>query len=190
MVVRPLAPGDDRSQFRSTSPELERFLRQFAGQNQFKHHIGVTYVAVADDGTIVGYVTVASGAMEADRLPADLKKRLPRHPLPILRLARLASHSDFQGQGIGEALVRYVFDVALEQMEKLGCIGIVVDSKPGSDSFWERWGLIPLEVVEGQPDARPQPTAMFLPVSALLAARTAAEPTGAAASKSSKPLGS
>jgi predicted N-acetyltransferase YhbS len=172
VVVRPLAEGDDRTQFRSTSPELERFFRQYASQSQFKQHIGVTYVAVADDRAIVGYVTVAAGSMEAEKLPTDLKKRLPRYPLPILRLARLAVHADAQRQGIGEALVRYVFDLALGQMEKLGCAGVVVDSKPESRPYWDRWGFIPLEAVEGQADARPQPIPMFLAVSALQAART------------------
>lgn len=180
MVVRPLAEGDDRTQFRSTSPELEHFFHQYASQSQFRQHIGVTYVAVADDEAIVGYVTVAAGSMEAEKLPAELKKRLPRYPLPTLRLARIAVHADVQRQGIGEALVRYVFDLALGQMEKVGCIGVVVDSKPESRSYWDRWGFIPLEAVEGQSDARPQPTVMFLPISALQVARATPTPPGAA----------
>jgi hypothetical protein len=47
--IRVLAPGDDRGQFSSGNPDLDRFFHRFAGQNQFRHHIGVTYVAV--DGT-------------------------------------------------------------------------------------------------------------------------------------------
>ena len=53
--VRPLRSDHDRTRFRSGDDDLDRFFHQFAGQNQFRHHLGVTYVAVAD-GAIVGGV--------------------------------------------------------------------------------------------------------------------------------------
>ena len=57
--VRLLRPGDDRSTFDSGNTDLDRFFRQFAGQNQFRHHIGATYVAV-DNDRIAGFATVAA----------------------------------------------------------------------------------------------------------------------------------
>lgn len=38
--VRLLRQEDDRSQFRSGQPDLDRFFARYAGQNQFRHHIG------------------------------------------------------------------------------------------------------------------------------------------------------
>jgi hypothetical protein len=35
-----------RTAFRSGDPDLDRFLVKYAGQNQFRHHIGTSYVAV------------------------------------------------------------------------------------------------------------------------------------------------
>jgi hypothetical protein len=55
-----LRASDDRSRFRSGDPDLDRFFRSYAGQNQFRHHVGVTYVAV-EDGDVFGYLTVAPG---------------------------------------------------------------------------------------------------------------------------------
>jgi hypothetical protein len=46
--------------FRSGDVDLDRFLERYAGQNQFRHHVGTTYVAV-ETGRIIGYVTVAPG---------------------------------------------------------------------------------------------------------------------------------
>jgi predicted N-acetyltransferase YhbS len=43
-----------------------------------------------------------------------------------------------------------------------GCVSVVVDAKPGAVAFYARFGFIAVEAVEGQADARPQPTAMFL----------------------------
>src|SRR4051812_19859058 len=99
MLIRALAESDDRSRFSSGDPELDRFFREFAGQNQFRHHLGVTYVA-AEGRAILGYATVSPGQVEIDRLPATRRKRLPRYPLPILRLARLAVDEVAAGQGL------------------------------------------------------------------------------------------
>jgi hypothetical protein len=55
--VRKLEPTDDRSDFRSGNPDLDRFFIHYAGQNQFRHHIGTTYIAVEGD-RILGFVTV------------------------------------------------------------------------------------------------------------------------------------
>src|SRR5882724_9478454 len=103
MEIRPLREGDDRSRFQSGSPELDRFLRQFAGQNQFKHHIGVTYVA-ADGRRILGYATIAPGHVEIEDLPMSERRKLPRYPLPVVRLARLAVDESARGQGLGTQL--------------------------------------------------------------------------------------
>jgi hypothetical protein len=44
--IRALRKSDDRSSFCSGNIELDRFFQRFAGQNQFQHHIGTTYVAI------------------------------------------------------------------------------------------------------------------------------------------------
>jgi hypothetical protein len=89
MEIRSLREGDDRSRFQSGDPDLDRFFRQFAGQNQFKHHIGVTYIAI-DGGQILGFATIAPCHVEIEDLPVLARKKLLRYPLPVIRLARLA----------------------------------------------------------------------------------------------------
>ncbi len=44
--IRPLARDDDRSDFSCGQLDLDRFLEHYAGQNQFKLQLAVTYVAV------------------------------------------------------------------------------------------------------------------------------------------------
>jgi hypothetical protein len=56
--IRPLARDDDRGGFSCGQNELDRFFEHYAGQNQFKLHLAVTYVALAE-GRIVGFATVA-----------------------------------------------------------------------------------------------------------------------------------
>jgi ribosomal protein S18 acetylase RimI-like enzyme len=166
MEIRPLREGDDRSRFRSGDSDLDRFFREFAGQNQFRHHVGVTYVA-AEERRILGFATVAPGHLEIDDLPVASRRKLPRYPLPILRLARLAVDVSARDRGLGEQLLRFVLGLAVRMSGDYGCVGVVVDAKPAAIDFYRKYGFQPLEVLEGQSDARPQPTAMFLSIRAI-----------------------
>jgi predicted N-acetyltransferase YhbS len=161
-TIRALLATDDRSAFRSGDVELDRFFARYAGQNQFKHHIGSTYVALDDDAHIVGYATGAASSVEFEALPAAMKKRLPAYPVPVLRLARLAVDTSAQGRGVGAALLRYVFGLALRMAEGYGCSAVVVDAYPAAVAFYEQYGFRAHDVVEGESSARPQPTTMFL----------------------------
>src|SRR4051794_4326432 len=125
MEIRHLREEDDRSHFQSGAPELDRYFRQFAGQNQFKHHIGVTYVAI-DNRRILGFVTIAAGHIEMEDLPTSQRKRLPQYPLPVVRLARLAVDESARGQRVGEKLLRFVITLAVRLANDYGCIGVVV----------------------------------------------------------------
>jgi len=166
MEIRALQEGDDRSQFRSGDPDLDRFFQKFAGQNQFKHYLGVTYVAV-ETGRIVGFATVAPGHVEIDGLPAAVRKKLPRYPLPVLRLARLAVDEAVRGQGLGVQLLRFVLELALRMASDYGCVGVAVDAKSDAVDFYKKYGFISVDLAEGQSDARPSPIPMFLATRAI-----------------------
>ncbi len=173
--VRGLRETDDRTTFQSGDEQLDLFLRRYAGQNQFRHHIGTTYVAVESE-TILGFATVTVGHIEIEAVASSLRKKLPDYPLPILRLARLAVDRSVRGKGVGEHLMRYVFSVAVELRGKLGCAGVVVDAKPGAENFYSRYGFVELEVMEGMLEERPAPKPMFLPISVLVRALGSARP--------------
>lgn len=166
VTIRRLEPGDDRDRFCSGHPDLDRFFHRFAGQNQFRHHVGVTYIAVGDDA-ILGFVTVSPCEIEIDALPADRRRRLPRYPLPTLRLARLAVAQSAQGRGIGQALLRFALTLARRMADEIGCVGVVVDAKPEAQTFYLRYGFESMSAIEGVLLDRPEPTPMFLPMSAI-----------------------
>lgn len=145
--IRPLRPEDDRSAFSCGQPDLDRFFHHYAGQNQFKLHLAVTYVAVAAD-RLLGFATVTAGSLERSNVPSQrMRRRLPAYPLPILRLARLGVDQRAQGLGVGRALLRHVLALALDQRDSLGCIGVVTDAKPDAVAFYLRYGFEPLEGV-------------------------------------------
>ena len=166
IVVRKLRPDDDRSAFQSGDPDLDRFFKRYAGQNQFKHYIGTTYVAV-DGDQLVGFATVSAAQVEVRDLPPMKQGRLPRYPLPVLRLARLAVDERAQGRGIGLTLLKAVFMLARAMAGDFGCVGVVVDAKPQAVAFYARYGFMALDVVQGQLKDRPEPIPMFLEIGAI-----------------------
>lgn len=161
--IRRLREGDDRESFSSGNAELDRFFRNYAGQNQFRLHVGTTYVAV-QDSEVIGFVTVAATSIIVAELPARQRKRLPKYPLPALRIARLGVAASAQGQGIGKQLLRAALHIAHDMSSLAGCVGVVVDAKPDAIAFYEQYGFETLEVLQGRLGDRPVTHSMFLPI--------------------------
>ncbi len=162
LQVRRLEPGDDRSAFRSGNADLDRFFARYAGQNQFRHHIGTTYVAVDQAGWIAGFATLTASEIAPAAVSPSRRRRLPKYPLPVLRLARLAIDERAKGQGIGTLLLRAVLVLAKRMADDFGCVGVVVDAKPEAVAFYEKLGFVRLESVAGELGDRPEPSPMFL----------------------------
>lgn len=165
IAVRRLRPDDVRTDFRSGNIDLDRFFARYAGQNQFRHHIGTTYVAV-DGGAILGFATVAASELTCTTQAPAARKRLPAYPLPVLRLARLAVDQRAAGRGVGQLLLRTVF--ALARREDMGCVGVVVDAKPEAAGFYRKLGFIELAARAGALGDRPQPLPLFIELSTVL----------------------
>lgn len=166
IAVRQLRPEDDRADFRSGNVDLDRFIHKYAGQNQFRHHIGTTYVAV-DEGRILGFATVAPSEIGVERVSVARLKRLPRYPMPVLRLARLAVDERARGRGAGSVLLKAVFVLTRRLSTDYGGVGVVVDAKPDAIAFYERYGFVQFPTLSGQLGDRPEPTPMFLELGAI-----------------------
>lgn len=170
--IRPLTPNDDRSGFSCGQRDLDRCFEHYAGQNQFMFHLAAPYVVLVE-GCIVGFATVAASSIERASVPNQRqRKRLPAYPLPVLRLARLGVDTRAQGQGIGKALLRHVLTLAVEQRDRIGCVGVVTDAKLDTKrafSFCQALGFVPVEGArEGLLHGEPLP--MFLAIDTIASA--------------------
>jgi len=164
--VRPLQPGDDRTVFESGNLDIDRFFKLYAGQNQFRLHLGVTWIAV-DGDRILGFATVSASHIEVEDLPSAERRGFPRYPLPVLRLARIGVDRSVRNTGVGGALLRSVCFLAREMSEGVGCVGIVVDAKPEAVTWYERYGFRRMPLRRGGLGDRPEPVTMFLPLGAI-----------------------
>ena len=164
--IRALLPDDERRRFRSGNPDMDRFFLRFAGQNQFRHHLGVTYVAVEGDH-ILGFATVSAAQIEATELPGKDRRRLPGYPLPALRLSRLGVSEAAKGRGIGSTLVGFALALAHETADRIGCVGVVVDAKREAVAFYEKLLFEPMTPHSGALEDRPVPVPMFLGIGSI-----------------------
>lgn len=90
-IIEKLNNRHDRAAFCCGVDELDSYLHRFADQNE-KSGISQHFVAVATagDAKILGYYALSAGSVAFELVPGDLRKRLPRYPIPVAHLGRLA----------------------------------------------------------------------------------------------------
>lgn len=128
--------------FNSGQPELDRFLIRHALQAQ-QSGSAQTYVALGDQQAVGYYTLVTSEVRHADA-PARVVKGMPRHPIPLLVLARLAVHADHQGRGIGAGLLLDALRRTLQVADIVGLRALAVHAKDDSaTAFYRHFGFTP-----------------------------------------------
>ncbi|WP_318664267.1 GNAT family N-acetyltransferase [Treponema sp.] len=119
---------------------LNSFLVRYALKND-ELGIGRTFIALDDDDQISGYFTLATAQVAYKEIPEDYKVKLPKYPIPALRIARLAVSKDLQGKGIGKWLLAQAFTKIIQVADVTGLYFIIVDAKETSKSFYEHYGF-------------------------------------------------
>lgn len=162
-LIERLAAQHVRVGFDCGEAALNDFLLRQAGQLQ-RRGFGKTYVALDDDGTtITGFVSVSAGQVATAQLPEGLK--LPRYPAPMLRVGRLAVDLRHQGSGIGQDLLAFALQLALEFSQQVGLYAVLVEAKDKqAKAFYTRLGFI--ETVD-------DPLCLFLPMATLAKTKAA-----------------
>lgn len=141
-----LSRRHDRAQFDCGVPELNEYLRRYARQN---HERGgaKTFVAVPPESphTVIGYYTIAPGAIDFGKVPDHAKKGLGRYEVPVFRLGRLAVSLDRHGQGLGGELLVAAGERAIAVAEAVGGVALAIDAKDdGAAQWYDRFGALRL----------------------------------------------
>jgi predicted N-acetyltransferase YhbS len=139
--VRPLADGDPVSRFDCGAGELNRWLHSYALRSGALDSAR-THVAVGDAGEICGYVALTASSVEHRHAADEMRRQMPRYPLPVVLLARLAVDRSFQHQGIASMLVRLAMEITVETADRIGVRGLAVDAETEEVAgFYERLGF-------------------------------------------------
>ncbi len=143
-----IAPCDAQSEFRSGVHALDDYFRRHAVRND-EAGIGRAYVLrrSGDDDpawpAVLGYFTLSMAVVEAVDVETALGRRLPRYPMPVALVGRLAVDHRVRGKHLGEQLLAEAIARAVEAAEVLGCVGIVVDAKDErAEAFYARYEFV------------------------------------------------
>jgi GNAT superfamily N-acetyltransferase len=140
--IEKLAAGHDLTGFDCGADGLNRFLKQFALVNQ-KAGSSQTYLALVGS-EVVGYYSLTAGNVLYDDAPKRLTKGLPRHPVPVILLARLAIHKDWQRQRLGQGLLLDALRRTLQAADIAGVRALLVRAKDDTaKAFYEHFGFEP-----------------------------------------------
>jgi GNAT superfamily N-acetyltransferase len=135
----PLTAEHDFSVFRCGEPVLDDWLRRRALANQLSG-VSRSYVLTRDH-QVVGYYTLAAGAIALTEAPGRLHRNMP-DPIPMAVLGRLAIHQEWQGGGLGRLLLRDAVLRTRQAAETIGIRGLLVHAlSDAAKRFYESSGF-------------------------------------------------
>lgn len=136
-----LDKSHDRNAFDCGVPVLNDYLKQYAFQNQ-KKNAARTYVAMRGN-RVVGYYTLAYGSVDGEAAPASVKAGMPRHPIPVILLARLAVDQSEKGQGLGKGLLKDALLRTVQAADIAGLRAVMVHAKDdAARRFYEKHDFV------------------------------------------------
>jgi ribosomal protein S18 acetylase RimI-like enzyme len=167
MTVRGRAEGiartDAASGFRSGVHALDDYFRRHALTND-EAGVGRAYVIRRTDGedpalpAVLGYYTLSMALVAAAAVEGRLARRLPKYPMPVALIGRLAVDERARGRRVGEALLVDAIRRVADAATLLGCVGVIVDAKDAAaEGFYVKYGFVTI-------DATSWPRRMFLPM--------------------------
>lgn len=156
ITIDQLSSHHNRHEFDCGIEELNTYLQRYSGQHERKG-MGRTYVATQkNDDRVLGYYTIASSAVAFDIVPENL----PRHPVPVALIGRLAVDKTARRQGLGETLLIHALRSAHRAAKIVGIYAVVVDAlDDAARNFYLKYGFneltddtfhlyLPMKVIE------------------------------------------
>lgn len=142
----PIGKHHDRKAFDCGDVAMNEFLHRYARQS---HDAGgaKTFLAIdnADNTTVLGFYSLAPGALAYADTPEMVRRGLARHDVPGFRLARVATHLRLQGKGLGGQLLAAAGRRCLRAAADIGGVVLIIDAKNERAADWyAAYGAVPL----------------------------------------------
>lgn len=143
LVIEPLNRNHNKNAFNCGIESLDRYLKRQANQD-LKRRISRVFIArgCQDETRVLGYNSLSTLSIDVSCLPDELRKKLPRHPLPAALIGRLAVDISAQGKGVGKLLLSNAIKRTLAVSDDIAIYAIVVDAiNEEAESFYKRYGF-------------------------------------------------
>lgn len=154
-IIEPLEKRHRRTDFSCGNAQIDTYFRELVSQDVKRQYATCFVAREIETDRVAGFYTLSSSNVPLNEIPEPLAKKLPRYPsVPAVLIGWLGRHSDYAGQGLGEALL---FDatktVATSPIGAHAIFADAVDDKAAS--FYAAFGFVPLV---------DRPRTLYLPV--------------------------
>jgi GNAT superfamily N-acetyltransferase len=141
-IVEGIRKDHHRDRFDCGQVSLNEFLHRYARQND-DLELGRTFVAILPgDLRVLGYYTLGAGSMRMENLPDEERRRLPRYPVPVIHLGRLAVDRSVQNQRLGQFLLIHALRKAWTAAREVAAYAVeVVAIDDRAHAFYEKYGF-------------------------------------------------
>ena len=143
LVIEPLNSTHDRTGFQCGVEALDRYLKKQAKQD-IKRRISRVFVALMPNNPkgVIGYYTLSTLSIELNQLPEKPARKLPKHPVPVALIGRLATCNAAQEQGVGKLLLADAIKRTLAVSDQIAIYAMVVDAiNENAKGFYEQFGF-------------------------------------------------
>jgi GNAT superfamily N-acetyltransferase len=159
--IGPIDAAINTADFQCGQESLDDYIRRYASQD-VRRNVARVFISTPENNPqqLAGFFTLSAGSVSCSSLPASLARKLPRYPVPVALIGRLAVDKKFQGKGLGAILLADACQKVSQASAVLAVAGIIVDAKDdGAISFYKHFGFVPLQ---GQADRMLLPASIFL----------------------------
>ncbi|MBD2297672.1 GNAT family N-acetyltransferase [Nostoc sp. FACHB-190] len=137
---QPIKPEHKLTDFNSGNAELDEWLQKRALNNEASG-ASRTYVVTIEQ-KVIAYYCLANGSVLNTTAPGKVRRNMP-NTIPVMVIGRLAVDSNWQGKGIGRALVRDAVIRTLQAANIAGIRAILVHAmSEEAKQFYERCGFV------------------------------------------------
>lgn len=177
-----MEPDDAKSGFRSGKHPLDDYFARHALKND-RDGVGRAYVLRRSEldapslPLVLGFYTLSMALVESEQAAKAIEKKLPRYPMPVALIGRLAVDERARGRRLGETLLLDAPRRVVDAADILGCIGVIVDAKDEDaerfyakydfvtvhDALWPRRNFLPLSVANAALATEQAPTITTTP---------------------------
>ena len=140
----PLAPDHVLDGFTCGRPALDLWLARHARQAGGARSARTYVIVDSTQARVVGYDALAAAGVEPEDATARILKGMPRHPVPVVLLARLAVDASVSRRGLGGWLLRDAMTRTLAAGEAIAVRAMLVHAIDAqARAFYMRHGLEP-----------------------------------------------
>nr|WP_319539386.1 GNAT family N-acetyltransferase [uncultured Methanospirillum sp.] len=135
----------DIRSFKCADDRYTRFLKRDAIEGM-QECTACTHLVFYKTETLVGYFTLINDIIQGDGVELkDEKPGFRYDTYPAMKIARLATHRDWEGRGIGRYMLMLSISYAIRLNNVSACRFITLDAVNEKVSYYQRHGFVSVE---------------------------------------------